>query len=430
MTTHNLFSRRSMLRMAGVGAGAAILSGCGGEDGGGDADGEQTIEWWHIYNTDPGMTVLADLAKEFTAAHPNVKINVTPLQNDAFKAKLTTVSQAGDPPDLFHSWGGGVLAQQAQAGLIKDLSADAGSFNLIPTALVPYTIDGKTYGLPNDIGMIGFWYNKELFAKVGIDTPPETWTAFLEAVRKLKGGGVTPLALAGKDKWPGHYYWAYLAMRLGGAESLTKAGQEKSFDNPDFVAAGQRLKELVDLEPFQRGFLGASYDTPDGQAASVGNGKAAMELMGQWAPTVQKSSSANKEGLGDKLGFFPFPAVEGGKGAITDAFGGGGGYAVGKNAPPATIDFLKFLLSGEPYKKAIAANGHIPAVKEGESAVTDPNLKLVTQTLNTATGFQLYLDQAYPPALGQQVNDSVAQLMAGAAAPEKVTADLTNVAKR
>lgn len=428
MTTHNLYSRRSLLRLTGIGAGAVILGGCG--DDGGDAGGQQTIEWWHIFNTDPGMTQYADLAKEFTTANPDVKINVSPLQNDAFKAKLTTVNQAGDPPDIFHTWGGGVLAQQAQAGLIKDLTKEASALDLIPTALTPYTIDGKVYAFPIDVGMIGIWYNKDLFAQANITTPPATWTEFLDTVRKLKAAGITPLALAGKDKWPGHYYWSYLAMRIAGAEALTKAGQDKTFDNPDFVAAGERLKELVDLDPFQKGFLGASYDTPDGQAAAMGNGKAAMEVMGQWAPTVQESSSASKKGLGDKLGFFPFPAVEGGKGAITDAFGGGGAFAVGRDAPPAAMDYIKFLLSGEPYQKIISVNGLIPAVKAGESAVEDPNLKLVSQTLNTASGFQLYLDQAYPPALGQQVNDSVAQLMAGATTPKKVTEDLTNVAKR
>ncbi|MEJ3747191.1 extracellular solute-binding protein [Actinomycetes bacterium KLBMP 9797] len=433
MTTHNIFSRRSLLRMAGVsaglGAGAVALSGCGDDDSG-DSGGNQTVEWWHISNTDPGLTLYANLAKEFEAANPGVKINVTPLQNDAFKAKLTTVNQAGDPPDIFHTWGGGVLAQQAQAGLVKDVTSDTSSLDLIPNAITPYTIDGKAYAFASDTGMIGIWYNKDLFAQAGITTPPATWSAFLAAVQALKSKGITPLALAGKDKWPGHYYWAYLAMRVGGPEALTKAAADKTFDNPDFVTAGQRLKELVDLQPFQKGFLGASYDTPDGEAATMGNGKAAMEVMGQWAPKVQESSSASKKGLGDKLGFFPFPAVEGGKGAATDAFGGGGGFAVGRNAPPAAINFIKFLLSAEPQKKIITTNGTLPVVKSVQSEVTDPNLKLVSQTLTSATGFQLYLDQAYPPALGQQVNDSVAQLLAGARTPEQVTEDLTNVAQR
>lgn len=431
MDRHSSFSRRSLLAMAGAGAGAVLLGACGDDDtGGGDANGNQTVRWWHISNTDPGLSLFAQLAKDFEKANPKVKIEVTPIQNDAFKAKLNTANQAGDPPDIFHTWGGGVLEQQVQAGLVKDVSGDVSTLNLIPSAMGPYTIDGKAYAFPSDTGMVGFWYNKDLFARAGIAAPPATWTEFLDGVRKLKAAGVTPLALAGKDKWPGHYYWAYLAMRVAGLDALKQAAVDKSFDKPDFVAAGARLKELVDLQPFQKGFLGASYDTPDGQAATMGNGKGAMELMGPWAPTVQESSSANKKGIGDKLGFFPFPAVDGGKGTITEAFGGGNGMAVGKNAPSAAIDFLKFLLTGENYKKIVSTNGVLPVSPDAESAVTDPNLKLVSQTLASATGFQLYLDQAYPPAVGQQVNDSVAQLMGGKASPEQVVKAITDVAQR
>ena len=32
--------------------------------------------------------------------------------------------QAGTPPDLFQSWGGGGLAEQVDAGLVKDITAD------------------------------------------------------------------------------------------------------------------------------------------------------------------------------------------------------------------------------------------------------------------------------------------------------------------
>ncbi|MEK8104806.1 hypothetical protein NKG94_05675 [Micromonospora sp. M12] len=41
------------------------------------------------------------------------------------------------------------------------------------------------------------------------------------------------------------------AHRRGGA--LQKAVDDKNFDSPDLVAAGERLKELVDLQPFQKG---------------------------------------------------------------------------------------------------------------------------------------------------------------------------------
>ena len=129
------------------------------------------------------------MAHQFEAAHPGVKFEITPLENEAFKTKLTTAIQAGNPPDIFHTWGGGVLAQQADAGMVKDLTggrrgveghADPGR------AATPYTIDGKTYGSAVDTGMVGFWYNKELFTRAGISAPPATWADFLEAVRKLK----------------------------------------------------------------------------------------------------------------------------------------------------------------------------------------------------------------------------------------------------
>jgi len=44
-----------------------------------------------------------------------------------------------------------------------------------------------------------------------------------------------------------------------------------------------------------------------------------MELMGQWAPGNEKDNSADKKGIGDNLGWFPFPMVEGGAGNPTDA---------------------------------------------------------------------------------------------------------------
>ena len=430
MTDAMRFSRRSVLGLAAAASVGAALGGCSGD--GGESGSGKKIRWWHIANTDPMLSAWAEMAQRFEATHPGVKFEITPLENEAFKTKLTTVIQAGDPPDIFHSWGGGVLAQQAEAGMVKDLTADVGQWRdtLIPTALDSYTIDGKTYASAVDTGMVGFWYNKEHFEKAGVSAPPATWTEYLEAVRKLKAASVTPIALAGKEKWPGHYYWAYLAMRVGGLEALQQAATDKNFNTPDFVAAGTRLAELVALQPFQTGFLAAGYSTADGQAATMGNGKAAMELMGQWAPVVERDNSAGKKGLGDKLGFFAFPAVDGGKGKITDAFGGGGGYAVGKDAPPEALEFLKFIAQPDNARIQAKTAGVLSVVTAAEDAVTDPNLKLVGEALTRTTGFQLYLDQAYAPAVGQQVNDSVAELLAGRTSPEKVVQAISAAAKQ
>jgi raffinose/stachyose/melibiose transport system substrate-binding protein len=156
---------------------------------------------------------------------------------------------------------------------------------------------------------------------------------------------------------------------MGGKEAFDAAStRQGSFADEPFVQAGEKLQELIALEPFEDGYLGLTY--PD-QGRLMGNGEAAMELMGQWAPTVQKENSADKKGLGDKLGWFPFPAVEGGKGDPADALGGGGGWLVGKNAPDETITFLKYITSKEFQCEATQISWILPVVKDGE-CITDP----------------------------------------------------------
>ncbi|MFD3930567.1 extracellular solute-binding protein [Streptomyces sp. NPDC058614] len=420
-------SRRGLLAASAATATGLALSGCGSSDEG-SGSGKTTVEWWNITTTEPAKKLWAERAREFEAAHPDVKIKIVTLENEAYKSKMTALTTSGKLPDIYHTWGGGVLKQQVDAGLVEDLTDKVASWtkDFVPAALAAYEFEDRSYAVPFDIGMVGFWYNKALFKKAKIDSPPTTWSGYLDAVQALKDAGITPIALAGKEKWPGMYYWAYLSMRVAGLEAMQKAATEADFTGEGFVTAGQHLKDLVALEPFQKGFLGAAYSTPSGEAALMGNGKAAMELMGQWAPVVQGDAG---KGIGEDLGFFSFPAVEGGKGALTEVFGGGGGHAVRKGAPDAAVEFLKFFAEKEFAEKLVKETGLIPVSKDARGALTDPNLTAVSDALNTATGFQLYLDQAYAPAVGQEINDSVAALIAGSKSPEQVTRSVTQVAK-
>ena len=114
-------------------------------------------------------------------------IKITVLENEAFKTKLSTTA-AADYPDLFQSWGGGIMADQADAGLLKDITADIADWKdtINPGAMSIYAYNGKQYGVPWDMGMIGFWYNKALFEQAGITAPPATWDEYLAAVQKLR----------------------------------------------------------------------------------------------------------------------------------------------------------------------------------------------------------------------------------------------------
>ncbi len=395
-----------------------------------------TIEWWTIFTTPPELTELAEtLAQEYMDAHPGVTIELTHLENEAFKERLATVMQSGDPPDLFQSWGGGVLWNYAEAGLLRDITPelmadDAAWKNSFTTqaALNLYSYEGAYYGVPLTFGAVGFWYNTRLFAEAGIESPPETWDEFLAAVQALRDAGITPIALGGRDKWPGHFWWVYMAIREGGQEAFESAyTREGTFADEPFVAAGERLLELAALNPFQTDFMAMGY----GQAAGLmGNGEAAMELMGQWAPGVQQGNSTSGEGLPEgELGWFPFPAIEGGAGGPTDVLGGGDGIAVGANAPDEAVDFLRFLTTPEVQIRFVElGTGFIPTVAGAEEAVTDPLLQAVTEARNNAEYYQLYYDQFLPPAVAQAVLDSVEGLLVGTLSPEEAAQAIEDIA--
>ena len=383
-----------------------------------------TIEWWHISTLDPGKTLWQTEANDYMAAHPNVKINITILENEAFKTKLTSVMQGGTPPDIFQSWGGGVMNDQIAAGMLQDitpaLDADGGAWRstFAPGALAVYAENGKNYGVPWDMGMVGWWYNKDLFTKAKIANPPATWDELLTDVKTLKAAGITPISLGEKDIWTGMHIWSYLATRICGQKGFLAAANRSggSFDDPCFVQAGTDLKQLIDLQPFQAGFLGMSHDQMQG---TFGNGKAAMELSGQWAPGSESGQAADKKGVAN-LGLFNFPAVAGGAGDVTDVMGGGNGFAIGKNAPPEAIDFVKFLTSVDVAKKIASTNTGIPPIIGAEGGLTDPNMVAVQKAFTAAKYFQLYYDQYMPSAMGAIINEAVAKLYAGTETPDQV----------
>lgn len=401
----------------------ALLLGAVGGLATTSAQDQVTITWWHIDTAESQAAVWQGLADEYMAAHPNVNIEITILENEAFKDRLVTVMQAGDPPDLFRSWGGGVLWQFAEAGLTRNIAPELegewkDSFSA-KAALELYGKDGEYYGVPYTWGAVGIFYNKDLFEQAGLDpeNPPTTWDEFLGAVQALKDAGITPIAIGQRDRWPGHFWWVYLAIRIGGEEAFLKAyNREGSFADEPFVQAGEYLQQLVALKPFAEGFLSLTYG--DSQTQMV-NQEAAMELMGQWAPGAYAGNNAELAAQLN-LGWMPFPMIEGGAGNPDDVLGGGDGYAVGANAEDEAVDFLRFLTSVENQRMlANSALNTVPTVGAAEDAITDPIMQRILQARNEAPYFQLYYDQFLPPAVATAVLDAVDALFAEAASPEE-----------
>ena len=90
--------------------------------------------------------------------------------------KLDAAFQSGDAPDVYMERGGGELADHVEAGLTKDLSeVSADVISHVGGSVAGWQVDGKTYALPFSVGVVGFWYNKDLFAQAGVTDAPTTW---------------------------------------------------------------------------------------------------------------------------------------------------------------------------------------------------------------------------------------------------------------
>jgi ABC-type sugar transport system, periplasmic component len=152
-------------------------------------------------------------------------------------------------------------------------------------------------------------------AKASVDPSKiKSWDDLLAAVKTLKTAGVTPIVVGGADKWPLHFYWTHLAVRLGGKAGFEAAlrGENGGFEGEAFQKSGVLFKQLVDLQPFQNGFLG--FKNPQA-VGYFGDGKAAMILAISSFYHTQRALAADKVGLSDdKLGWVDFPVVPGGKG--------------------------------------------------------------------------------------------------------------------
>ncbi len=384
-----------------------------------------TIEWWHLQHQDPMLSVWQEIADAYVAENPHVTIDINFQENEALKTALELRLQADDPPDIFQSWGGGGLAAQAEAGLVQDITAASAGFTdqLGEGALKLFQVDGAQYAIPYNMGMVGFWYNTDLFAQAGIEEPPTTWEDFLTTVQLLQDAGITPIAVGAGDKWPAHFYYSYLLLRLGGQAKFEEAAATGNFNFPEYIEAGNQLKELIDLEPFQEGFLAATWPN---EGATIGNGQAAMDLMGQWAPGAFENESASGEGITDTLGWFTFPAVTGGAGDANDALGGGDGFAVGRDAPPEAVDFLGYLTNVDNAIKAAETGSILPVTKGAEGGVTDPHQLAVVEGMGRANYVQLYLDQYFSPELGGVINDNVQFFFAGEITSEELAQAITD----
>jgi raffinose/stachyose/melibiose transport system substrate-binding protein len=379
---------------------------------------------WDVQTTTTLKDHIDKATAQFAEAN-NIEFEVVHIQNDPYKTKLKVAIGAGDAPDIFHNWGGGPLKEYIDSGAVhsmESIKADLAQ-RYIPAAFDPATFDGTTYGAPY-AGLTGvyFWYRKDVWAKYNL-TPPKTQEELVKVAETLKANGIIPIALANKTKWPGSFYYMYLADRLGGSDLFLNALYRKGgvkFTDPSYVRAGDLLQQLVRADYFPKGFNGLDYDT--GQSRTLlYTGRAGMMMMGSWLISSAKTESPETAA---QLDFFPFPTVAGGKGDPTNLIGSPGqnyfSISEGSENKEMALRFMKEVVMNEDWVRFLGQNGYVPPVKEGAKYVSDPLLQKIATSFGNAGHVQVYYDQFLPPAMGEKHKDLVQALFALEMTPQQV----------
>ena len=385
-----------------------------------------TIKWLHLFGDDDlSMPKMLQAVKEFEDKTGHT-VELQYLENESFKAKLPTMLQSNDRPDIFYSWSGGVMYDQAKAGFLRDISGvvpDSYLDSVSAASADAFTYDGQRVGLPKNVSQVAWWYNKDLINQAGVDVSKIVmWDDLLEAVKQIKSAGITPICLGGKDKWPVHFIWTHLHIRNGGQDLFLESMNNGGWGRPEYIKSGEQMLELVNLDPFQDGYLAATW--PD-QAGMFGDGKCAMALMGNWMYGSQAANSASGEGLGDdNMGMFNMPATKGGLGDVGDTLGGINGWLFSSSAPDEAVDLIMHYVSKATQSQDAGNGAYIPVVKGADSSIKNPFLQQVAGNIANSKYHQIFYDQFLGADIGRVVNDVSTDLAAGIISPEEATAQV------
>lgn len=387
---------------------------------------------WHIQTTDPMPGIIEDSMKRFKADNPNYDVEISAMQNDAFKTKLQIAMSSETMPDIFPHWSGGPMNQYVDSQKLADLTTFMNENNykdhFMDAAVNQVTYKDKLWAVPvENTAVAMIFYNKDLFAKYNLQVP--TTTKELEAVcDTLKSKGIIPFSLANKTQWTGSMYYMYLVDRVGGASAFNDAtARTGSFENDAFTQAGNIIQDWVKKGYYNKGFNGLDEDSGQSRTLLYSE-KAAMTLMGSWF--LSTAAGENKDFM-SKVGSFPFPAVEGGKGDPNSVVGtvGDNFYSVAASSkdPAGAFKAITYMIDDTAVAKRIEA-GRIPPVKGVK--VSDPLLQAVLDSVQKAPSVQLWYDQYMPPEMAQLHKDTSQAIFGLAKTPEQVNKEMEELAKK
>ncbi|MGP9683318.1 extracellular solute-binding protein [Brachybacterium sp. AOP3-A1-3] len=425
-------SRRSALGAA-AGLSALSLAACGtsGPGGSGGGGGGDSAGYWAL-SGQPNEGITEDTVTAFNKLDKGT-IELTFFQNDAYKQKIRTAIGAGEAPTVITGWGGGGLRTYAEEKQVDDLTDWLGENaevkdRFIESVWAAATADEKIYAMPTGAAQpIILFHNKTVLEKIGA-TAPESWEDLLGTIEKAHSAGVAAISLAGQSRWTSMMWLEYLLDRVGGPEVFAKiaAGEPDSWLDDAVVEMGKKVEELLEAKAFVEGFESMAADSNTDQAL-MWSDKAALMLHGGWTYGGMKSGGGSFVQDG-RLGYGPFPTIEGGKGELTNLVGNPAGYvslsstATDEQKTVAKAFFAEGLMT-DAVSEALIESGSVPVVKGQDEALAASDdadyLQWVYTSMQDAPSFTQSWDQALQPTAAEELLVNTEQLFLGKLSPEQ-----------
>jgi raffinose/stachyose/melibiose transport system substrate-binding protein len=413
------------LLVAAVGV-LTLVAACGSSSSSSSSTTASINVWWVTNGTNVN-DLWQTIATDFDNSHPGDKVNIDiePSSN-SYKDKLTTALGGSGGPTLFFSWGGGPLQGYINAGGAQPFADpgqnDAGSPSwkdkFLASSLGAVTFNNKIYGMPI-LGTqpVFFFYNKSVFTSAGMSFPT-TMDQLTSDCSTFNAKGIIPIALGNADEWEGLMYLEYFTDREGGPQAfLNIQGNKANAWSGDAVtkALGD-IQTLVNDKCFNPGYDTVTY-TNGSTDALVYNGKAAMQLMGDWDLGGIQSNDASIITSGG-IGIGDFPTVSGGSGDAADLAGNTTSYTalashITKAQAYVAEQFMEYFYT-QTYAIAEIGDGQVPVISGTSSLLGASSLSTyllpVYQAVQSAPHFQYSWDQSLPPADATPMLDNLAKI--------------------
>lgn len=346
---------------------AALFMGCGKSADTAKSDSDNGVVTINYPTFQCGVNtaapVVAKLVEEFNNEYAGkYQIKLEEVPGDAnYVDKIKVQLGTGDLPPVVYGGGYNLL----DLALAKDLVVDlTDKVNADPewkalysdAALATNSRDGKIYASSEEGSIVGYFYNKELFAKAGITEPAKTWDEFFQQCDKLKNAGIKPLAMDTADSaWVTQLWWgAMVATSNDNGMKFMQTMNPSDYNTPEMIAAVEKVQKML-KEYTTQDAIGGKYENA---ANNFLSGQTAMIANGPWMIGDFSDTTKTTEGFADKVGSAVYPGN-----FVYDA--PIQGYFVTKQDDPkveeAAIAMVKFFTSAHAQQLGLEMQGMVPA---------------------------------------------------------------------